>query len=82
MLKRHLAYDAELDRHDKAEEMRVAYEARVEEKGKEGNKVEEQLMAPAAVGGDEDGEEISSSATSFFDRTPRLKAQNPVIAGQ
>lgn len=72
MLKRHLAYNPELDRQDKAEEMRQAYEARMADRLKEGNKMEE-------AHGAEDEEEISSSATSFFEKTPRLKAQNPTI---
>lgn len=72
MLKRHLAYNPEQDRVDKAEEMRRAYEARVNQMAMEGNKVDGEMTA-------EEDEEISSAATSYFDKTPRLAAQNPVL---
>jgi hypothetical protein len=72
VLKRHLAYNPDQDRIDKAEEMRKAYEARIAQMADEKNKVD------GAVAGEED-EEISSAATSYFEKTPRLAAQNPVL---
>jgi hypothetical protein len=70
VLKRHLAYNPELDRADKAEELRRVYEQRMQSKTNEGEKVEQDA---------EDEEEISSEATSFFEKTPRLLAQNPPV---
>lgn len=69
VLKRHLAYDPEADRKDKAEELRRVWEARMASKGSEGDVLEEHEH--------EDGEEISSTATSWFEKTPRLGPQNP-----
>lgn len=71
VLKRHLAYNPEQDRKDKAEDLRRVWEARMANSSKEGDKIENDEH--------EDGEEISSTATSWFEKTPRLAAQNPTI---
>ncbi|CAD6565565.1 MAG: hypothetical protein TREMPRED_001530 [Tremellales sp. Tagirdzhanova-0007] len=59
VLKRHLAYDAEKDRAQRVEELRVMYEERRMNLGKEGGKLDDATSV-------EEDDELSSSAASFF----------------
>lgn len=59
VLKRHLAYDAEKDRSQRIEELRLMYEDRKMNFGKEGGKLDDSMSV-------EEDDELSSSAASFF----------------
>ena len=72
VLKRNRNYNPELDRQDKAEDLRQLWEARQAAASKEHDKLEQELQH-------DDDEHISSSAHTYFETTPRLKPQNPVI---
>lgn len=73
VLKRHLAYDPALDRESKVQEMRIYYENRQRDAALEGGKGDDKLRSDE----DDEGEEISSTASSYFEKTPRLVAKNP-----
>ena len=66
VLKRHLAYDPELDRAQRVEELRAMHELRAADVGKEGTGMRGDASA------EDDDDELTSSASTYFSECTRL----------